>query len=197
MDQHRFDWCGQPSFMNRYDTQQLLGYSSLSLSQALSALQTPDFAANSCGIQAFGLREYVRLHNLVQDEKLTFKKFDLVLRHILLNFHVTVGEQSLDLQPFAHGMTNEEGLYRSYTAGEASIDAYLEDYAYVIDALSALYQVTFNEKWLTKAKSLTKYTLDHFYDQEEGLFFFTDNSSERLITRKKEVFDNVRRGRCV
>ncbi|MGD1960294.1 MAG: thioredoxin domain-containing protein [Fulvivirga sp.] len=88
-------------------------------------------------------------------------------------------------------MTNEEGLYRSYTAGEASIDAYLEDYAYVIDALLALYQVTFNEKWLTKAKSLTKYTLDHFYDQEEGLFFFTDNSSERLITRKKEVFDNV------
>ena len=116
MDQHRFDWCGQPSFMNRYDTQQLLGYSSLSLSQALSALQTPDFAANSCGIQAFGLREYVRLHNLVQDEKLTFKKFDLVLRHILLNFHVTVGEQSLDLQPFAHGLTNKEGLLHVYNS---------------------------------------------------------------------------------
>ena len=72
MDQHRFDWRGQLSFMNRYDTQQLLGYSSLSLSQALSALQPPDFAANSCGIHDFGLREYVRLHNLVQDEKLTF-----------------------------------------------------------------------------------------------------------------------------
>ncbi|MEM7109031.1 MAG: thioredoxin domain-containing protein [Bacteroidota bacterium] len=88
-------------------------------------------------------------------------------------------------------MGNGKGLYRSFTSGQASIDAYLEDYAYVIDALSALYQVTFEEKWLNKAKELTEYTLEHFFDTEEGLFFFTDNSSEKLIARKKEVFDNV------
>lgn len=88
-------------------------------------------------------------------------------------------------------MTKGDGLYRSYTAKKASIDAYLEDYAYVIDGLSALYQVTFEEKWLKRAKELTQYTLNHFYDTDEGLFFFTDNSSEKLIARKKELFDNV------
>ncbi|MEM6524600.1 MAG: thioredoxin domain-containing protein [Bacteroidota bacterium] len=88
-------------------------------------------------------------------------------------------------------MANGEGIYRSFISGKASIAAYLEDYAYVIDGLSALYQVTFEEKWLNKAKELAEYTLEHFFDVEEGLFFFTDNSSEKLITRKKEVFDNV------
>ena len=88
-------------------------------------------------------------------------------------------------------MMDDGALYRSYKEGTASIDAYLEDYAYVIDGLSALYQVTFDEKWLQHAKDLTQYTLEHFYDEKEGLFFFTDNSSEKLIARKKEVFDNV------
>ncbi|TRX61888.1 thioredoxin domain-containing protein [Fulvivirga sp. M361] len=88
-------------------------------------------------------------------------------------------------------MVRDDQLYRSYKNGEASIPAYLEDYAFVINGLTALYQVTFEEKWLSKALSLTEYVLDHFYDKTEGLFFFTDDSAERLIARKKEVFDNV------
>ncbi|MFP4095220.1 MAG: thioredoxin domain-containing protein [Cyclobacteriaceae bacterium] len=85
---------------------------------------------------------------------------------------------------------NKASLYRSYKDGKASFDAYLEDYAFVIDAYVALYQLTFDERWLAYAQQLTAYVMDHFYDPEEGFFFYTSTDSE-LIARKKELFDNV------
>lgn len=88
-------------------------------------------------------------------------------------------------------MYKDGKLYRSYKDGVASIDGYLEGYAYVIDAFTALYQVTFDEQWLSLANTLTQYAIQHFYDESEGMFYFTDDSSEKLIARKKEVFDNV------
>lgn len=81
-------------------------------------------------------------------------------------------------------------LCRSYKAGKAAQHGYLEDYAHIIRAYTALYQVTFDEQWLKLAEQLTQYVLEHFYDEEECLFYFTDNQ-EKLIARKKEVFDNV------
>jgi len=88
-------------------------------------------------------------------------------------------------------LTNDNELYRSYKDDEATIDAYLEDYAFLIDAYIALYQITFDENWLAESRRLLDYTLEHFYDEKEKLFYFTDDSSEKLIARKKEIFDNV------
>lgn len=88
-------------------------------------------------------------------------------------------------------MRNGDGLFRSYKNGKASIDAYLEDYSLVIQAYIALYQATFNEEWLDKSRQLTDYVIEQFYDESEGMFFFTADNSEKLIARKKEVFDNV------
>ncbi|MGA0558165.1 thioredoxin domain-containing protein [Larkinella sp. VNQ87] len=88
-------------------------------------------------------------------------------------------------------------LWHSYKSGAnsapgmATITAYLEDYAAVIDAYLALYQATFNESYLQEADRLARYTLDQFWDEEDHLFFFTDQTAEALIARKKEVFDNV------
>ncbi|MDQ3394089.1 MAG: thioredoxin domain-containing protein, partial [Bacteroidota bacterium] len=82
-------------------------------------------------------------------------------------------------------------LKRNYKNGKATIDAYLEDYAFVIEAYIALYQVTFDEKWIQRADDMTGYTLENFYDETETLFFYTDKNSEKLIARKKEIFDNV------
>lgn len=83
------------------------------------------------------------------------------------------------------------GLYRSWKNGKARIDAFLEDYAFVIDAYIKLYQADFDEAWLQKAKSKTLYVIDHFYDESRGLFFFTSNQSVDLITRPFELSDNV------
>ena len=81
-------------------------------------------------------------------------------------------------------------LHRTYQAGEARLNGYLDDYAFVIDAFLALYQVTFDEQWLEPVRRLTDYVLQHFWDESEGFFFYTDDNSE-LIVRKKELFDNV------
>ncbi|MFC5408199.1 thioredoxin domain-containing protein [Larkinella bovis] len=88
-------------------------------------------------------------------------------------------------------------LWHSYktgasgSAGKATLTAYLEDYAAVIDGYLALYQATFQESYLREADRLTRYALDHFWDEEDHLFYFTDLAGESLIARKKEVFDNV------
>lgn len=83
------------------------------------------------------------------------------------------------------------GLYRNYKNGKATINGYLEDYAALIEAYIALYEVTFDEKWLQASKQLTDYTFDHFFDTKTGMFFFTSNLDSKLIARKIETEDNV------
>jgi len=83
------------------------------------------------------------------------------------------------------------GLYRNFKNGKATINGFLEDFAFLIEALIALYQVTFDEKWIQLAKQLTDYTIDHFYDDQSGMFYFTSDESNDLVARKFEVTDNV------
>ena len=88
-------------------------------------------------------------------------------------------------------LRNGERLYRTCKNGRASISGFLEDYALVIQAYISLYEVSFTESWLREAEKLTEYVLNHFFDPLETQFFYTDSSAEPLITRKKELFDNV------
>jgi uncharacterized protein len=82
-------------------------------------------------------------------------------------------------------------VYRAFKNKHSETEGFLEDYAYLIQAYTSLYQVTFNEGWLFKAVTWSNYVQEHFYDSSEGYFFFASNSAESLIARKKEIFDNV------
>lgn len=82
-------------------------------------------------------------------------------------------------------------LYRSFKGKRSVTTGFLDDYAYVIQALIKLYQATFEESWLAKAEALTVYAIDNFFDPTEKFFFYTSGTAEKLITRKKEIFDNV------
>ncbi|MGY2131704.1 thioredoxin domain-containing protein [Hymenobacter sp. HD11105] len=82
-------------------------------------------------------------------------------------------------------------LWRNYKDGRATIAGFLEDYALVIQAYINLYEATFDVQWLREAETLTSYVQQNFFDPNENLFFYTDVSSEALIARKKELFDNV------
>ena len=82
-------------------------------------------------------------------------------------------------------------LNRNYKNGKASINAFLDDYAFTIDAFISLYQATFDEKWLQEAKQLTDYSIAHFYDQNSGMFYYTSDIDPALIARKMEISDNV------
>ena len=87
--------------------------------------------------------------------------------------------------------TSEGNLQHTYKDGKATINGFLEDYAHVIQAFIALYEVTFDEKWLQNAKQLTDYTFDNFYDEKAQFFSFTSHQDEALITNHFEVEDNV------
>ncbi|MBC8110289.1 MAG: thioredoxin domain-containing protein, partial [Verrucomicrobia bacterium] len=101
-------------------------------------------------------------------------------------------EMAMRNATFIHQQMQTGGqLFHSYKNGKSTITAYLEDYAAVIDGDMALYEATFEEKWLLEAKKLTDYVLENFYDEAEDMFFFTDTHAEKLIARKKEIFDNV------
>ncbi|OWK71010.1 thioredoxin domain-containing protein [Pedobacter sp. AJM] len=83
------------------------------------------------------------------------------------------------------------GLYRNYKNGKASITAFLDDYAFIIEALLALYECDFNEQWLIEAKSFADYVLNNFSDDHSPMLFYTSAEGEDLIARKHEVMDNV------
>lgn len=85
----------------------------------------------------------------------------------------------------------EGGLFRNYKNGKASISAFLDDYAFFIEALIALYEADFEEKWLKQATLLTDYVLAKFNDKNSPMFFYTPSTSEALIARKHEIMDNV------
>lgn len=90
-----------------------------------------------------------------------------------------------------HQLDDDGHLFRNYKKGKSNIDGFLDDYSLTIEAFISLYQATFDEQWLYKAKSIADYTIKHFFDPETKMFFYTSNNGEKLIARKKEIADNV------
>ena len=90
-------------------------------------------------------------------------------------------------------MRREDGrLYRTTFAGMTpKLNAYLEDYAYLIDALVTLYETTFEPRWIASALSLSKVMIEQFWDDAEGGFFYTGKDHESLIARNKDPHDNA------
>jgi len=87
--------------------------------------------------------------------------------------------------------STDNRLNRNYKNGKATINAFLDDYAFTVQAFIALYQATFDEKWLEEAMQLTVYSITHFYDIKSGMFFYTSDVDTSLIARKMEISDNV------
>jgi uncharacterized protein YyaL (SSP411 family) len=81
-------------------------------------------------------------------------------------------------------------LLRTYSKGEAKIDAFLEDYAFLLEALIALFEATCEERWLTHATDLADELIERFSDLENGGFFSTAADGEQLIARRKELEDS-------
>jgi uncharacterized protein len=81
-------------------------------------------------------------------------------------------------------------LYRTHKEGRSKINAYLEDYANLIDGLFELYQTTFNERWFVEARRLADHALAHF-GAEDGGFFDTSDDHESLIARPRNMQDNA------
>ena len=86
--------------------------------------------------------------------------------------------------------TPEGRLLRTYSSGEAKLDAYLEDYAFLLEAFLALFEANCDERWLTEATALADELIERFADIENGGFFSTAADGEQLIARRKELEDS-------
>ncbi len=92
----------------------------------------------------------------------------------------------------SENLISEKGnLYHTYKNRKAKINGFLEDYSLVIESFITLYEVTFDENWLTKSKQLIDYCLDHFYDSQSSFFSFKSNLDKQLIASHFETEDNV------
>jgi len=89
-------------------------------------------------------------------------------------------------------MTTAEGfLLHAYKDGRARFNAYLDDYANVIDGLTRLYEVSGEPRWIEAALKFVDVILDQFLDHEAGGFFYTGRDHETLIVRQKDFQDNA------
>ncbi len=81
-------------------------------------------------------------------------------------------------------------LLRTWKAGEAKLNGYLEDYSYLIEGLLELYQTTFDPRWFLAAQELAETVIAHFQAPDGG-FFDTSDDHESLITRPRDLQDNA------
>jgi uncharacterized protein YyaL (SSP411 family) len=87
-------------------------------------------------------------------------------------------------------------LLRTYGAApgqkaEARLNAYLDDYAFLVHGLLCLHDATKEKRWLDEAKRLTDLMVRFFGDEKQGAFFYTSNDHEALFARSKEQYDGA------
>jgi uncharacterized protein YyaL (SSP411 family) len=88
-------------------------------------------------------------------------------------------------------LRDEEGrLLRTWKDGRARLNAYLEDHAYLVEALLTLYESTFEPRWFGEARALADAMIERFADDESGGFFETSSDHERLLARRKDLEDH-------
>jgi uncharacterized protein YyaL (SSP411 family) len=80
-------------------------------------------------------------------------------------------------------------LLRTFNDGHAKIDGYLEDHAFLLEALIALFEATCEPRWFEEATALADTMIARFADLEQGGFFSTSSDGEALIARRKDVED--------
>jgi uncharacterized protein len=88
-------------------------------------------------------------------------------------------------------MRDSEGrLLRTWKAGQGRLNAYLEDHAYLVEALLRLYEATLEVRWFDAARETADSMIERFADEENGGFFTTSSDHEELIARRKDVGDH-------
>jgi uncharacterized protein YyaL (SSP411 family) len=88
-------------------------------------------------------------------------------------------------------MRDDSGrLLRTWKDGVGRLNAYLEDHAYLVEALLTLYEATWEPRWFAEARAVADTMIERFADDERGGFFDTATDHEQLITRRKSLEDN-------
>jgi uncharacterized protein YyaL (SSP411 family) len=88
-------------------------------------------------------------------------------------------------------LRNAEGrLLRTWKEGEGRIEGYLEDHAFLLQAVMALYEATFDARWYQEARTLADTIIERFADGDNGGFFTTAADRELSFARRKDLEDS-------
>jgi uncharacterized protein len=88
-------------------------------------------------------------------------------------------------------MRDDRGrLLRTWKDGSGRLNAYLEDHAYMVEALLTLYEASWEPRWFAAARELADTMIARFADDERGGFFDTSSDHEQLVARRKSLEDN-------
>lgn len=82
-------------------------------------------------------------------------------------------------------------FFHTWKNEKAKYPAFLDDYAFLVQALLQLYEITADTRWLGKAKAVTEYITTHFSEPDTGFFYYTREDQADVIIRKKEVYDGA------
>ena len=88
-------------------------------------------------------------------------------------------------------LRRDERLLRTYRNGEAKLNAYLDDYIFLIDGLLTLHETSGDARWLDESQILMQTVLAFFQDETLGGFYFTSKDHEKLLYRTKKALDNA------
>ncbi|MGI0075115.1 MAG: thioredoxin domain-containing protein, partial [Nitrosotalea sp.] len=86
-------------------------------------------------------------------------------------------------------LTKDGELLHTYKDGQSKLKAYLDDYAYFVNALLDYFEVAPSKKYLDLAVYYANYLIEHFWDETQKNFFFTADNHEKLIIRTKNIYD--------
>lgn len=114
-----------------------------------------------------------------------------------VNAYRAFGEKSFLLKAIkaanyfkVHCVTADGEVFRMVKES-SNIPGFLDDYSLLAQAFIDLYQVTFNEDWLQISKNITDYSIQNFFDESSGMFYYSSLDEGVTITRKTEISDNV------
>ncbi len=91
----------------------------------------------------------------------------------------------------AREMVRDGRVVRSHKQGVTRISGFLDDHAAVALGFIAVYELTFDEQWVNRARKIADAMIEWFWDNEVGAFYDTALDAEQLITRPRDVTDNA------
>ncbi|MFI5132902.1 MAG: thioredoxin domain-containing protein [Chitinophagales bacterium] len=86
---------------------------------------------------------------------------------------------------------NEDEFYHTWKNDAAKYPAFLDDYAFLVQALMHLQEITADNKWLIHAKTISEFVIKNFSEEDAEFFFYTKMGQQDIILRKKEIYDGA------
>lgn len=140
------------------------------------------------------LQERIKRIHPGRDEKILVSWNSLMISGFLRGYRITRDSNFLAAAENCIGfiekkMVKDGKLFHTYKDGKAKLKAYLDDYAFFVNALIDYFEIKPSKKYLDLATSFATYLLEHFWDEDEKSFFFTADDHEKLIIRTKNIYD--------